>query len=137
VSQENVEVVLRLQFGPDVDVAKLFRDDDIWAALTEPLAAVLHPEFECVAHGVDARETFSGVDGMRDFWLDWLAPWTTYRSEVEDALDCGDRVLVLVREFGRRKGSTEEIMGRNAGVFTVRDGKILRVDAYAVRAEAL
>lgn len=39
---------------------------------------------------------------MRTGWLDWLAPWVQYRTEVENVLDAGDRVLVLTRDFGRR-----------------------------------
>ncbi len=46
-----------------------------------------------------------GLDGMRAGWLDWLAPWVQYRTEVEDVLDAGDRAHVITRDFGRREGS--------------------------------
>jgi ketosteroid isomerase-like protein len=52
-------------------------------------------------------------------------------------VDFGDRVLVLVRSFGRLEGSTAEVRLSPANVLTVRDGRISRYDAYADRHEAL
>jgi ketosteroid isomerase-like protein len=69
--------------------------------------------------------------------LDWLAPWATYRAEAEEVIDCGDRVLVLRSVFGRLEGSAEEVTLTGAAVFTVRDGKIARIEGYADRDQAL
>jgi len=77
-----------------------------------------------------------GIDGFRALWLDWLAPWETYRAEPEKAIDLGDRVLWLGLDFGRRKGSAEEVRAKIAVVWTFRDGKVVRWDGYADRDEA-
>jgi ketosteroid isomerase-like protein len=77
-----------------------------------------------------------GIDSFRAFWRDWLAPWATYRTETDEAVDLGDRVLQFAREFGRRKGGMEEIKGNNAALWTFRDGKVVRFDAYVDRTEA-
>jgi ketosteroid isomerase-like protein len=69
--------------------------------------------------------------------LDWLKPWVAYRSEVEEAIDCGDRVLLLVRDFGRREGTDVEVRSNNAAIWTVDDGKIARAEFYTDRSEAL
>jgi ketosteroid isomerase-like protein len=137
MSRENVDLVLGLMLAPDVDIAPLFRDDEMWAALVDVVAPLIHREFECTGTLFGTETTYGGgVDGFRAFWLDWTAPWVTYRSETEEIFDLEDRVLQFAREFGRRDGNTEEVMGRNAAVWTFRDGKVVRFDAYADRAVA-
>ena len=138
MSQENVEMVRLLQPAPDVDLAQLFRNDDVWAATLEGLSYLLHPDFECVQSWIGAEPTnYPGVDGLREAWLDWLTPWATYRTEIQDVIDCGERVLVLVLDFGRREGTADEIKLFGSAVWTVRDGKIAHVQFYPDRDEAL
>ena len=138
MSQENVEVVLGLLPDPHVDFAQFFRDADRLAAFTEALMPVVHPGFENVRPGLlGGGKTYVGVDGMTDAWLDWLAPWATYRIEIEKAIDLGNRVLVLTLALGRPAGSEYEVPTTGATIWTFRDGKIVRVENYADRAEAL
>jgi ketosteroid isomerase-like protein len=137
MSQENVDIVKGLILAPDVDFVPLFRDDEMWAALVEGIASLVHPDFVCTATLFGPEIAYHGVDGFRAFWLDWMAPWATYRSESEELIDLGDQVLQFAREFGRRAGGTEEVKGDNAAVWTFRDEKVVRFDAYADRARAL
>jgi ketosteroid isomerase-like protein len=137
MSQENVELVLGLQPGPDDDLAQVFRDDDMWAAFVEAVAPFAHPDMESVPFRFDAEQSYTGMDGFRAFFLDWLAPWARYRVEVEKAIDCREQVVVLYRAFGRHRGSTQEVKSAVSWVWTVRDGKIARVEFYADTAEAL
>ena len=44
---------------------------------------------------------------------------------------------MLNRDRGLREGSTQEVEGRIAAVFTIRDGKVVRIDAYTTHGEAL
>ncbi|HEY4897147.1 MAG TPA: nuclear transport factor 2 family protein [Solirubrobacteraceae bacterium] len=137
MSQENVDLVLALQPGPDLDFARLFRDEDVAAAAIEAVAPYFHPDLECAHRLLGGERTYSGMAGLRASWLDWLAPWATYRIEVEEAIDCGDRVLILVHDFGRREGSTAEVRSNNAAIWTIRDGKVASAEFYADRAWAL
>jgi ketosteroid isomerase-like protein len=61
----------------------------------------------------------------------------TYRTEIEEGIDLGDRVLLRLRDFGRRAGSSQEVKLTAAAVWTVHGGKVARIDFYATRAEAL
>ncbi len=126
-----------LQPGPGVDLVRLFRDDERWATFTETAARFYHSGFETAGTLVGIEMSSTGMEGFRTFWLDWLAPWATYRTEPEEAVDLGERVLVLSHSFGRLEGSTQEVKEVPAAVWTVRDGKIARVDLYLDRAEAL
>jgi ketosteroid isomerase-like protein len=138
VSQENVEVVLGLQLAPDdVDFAQRVRDDDMWTRWVETATPAFRSDFETIANVFGTKAVHTGMEGFRAFWLDWLSPWASYRVEIEQAIDCGDRVLVLVCDFGRREGSTQEIAGNNASVWTVHDGQVARIALYPEQAEAL
>jgi ketosteroid isomerase-like protein len=137
MSQENVELVTQLQPAPDVDMAELFRNDDMWSALADAVAPFFHPNFESVAPGVPGTERVHvGVDGLRAAWLEWLEPWLTYRTEIEQALDAGDRVLLLTHDYGRHEGAAQEVKVDGSAVWTISDGKIARADFFTARSEA-
>ena len=137
MSEENVELVLRVQPASDADVVQLLRDDLMWAALSEATAPFIHPEAEFIRVGLPDARTYTGIDGFRAGYLDWLAPWVSYRVETDEVIDCGNRVLVLNHGFGCLKGSTQEVKGNTAAIYTVRDGKLARCEIYDDRAEAL
>ncbi len=119
-------------------MAHLFRDDAAFAAMTKVVAPKLHPDFEVVGIEPTRGETiYRGLDGLRAFNLDWLSPWETYRAEIVDAKDLGDRVLLFVRDFGRREGSSQDVVQDAGSVWTLREGKVARAEFYADRAEAL
>jgi hypothetical protein len=133
-----VEIVMALSPGPDVDIAPLIRDDETWAVLVEFWASVVHPDFRCTATLLGSETSYgTGADAIRAFYLDWMAPWVTYRVVIEEARDLGDRIVLLVTDYGRRKGTAEEIKGRNASVWSFSDGKIIRFDAYSDQDDAL
>ena len=140
MSQENVEIVKALfeRLG-EGDFTLFARDDDLWAAWSEAVVPFFHQDVESVGRDpVVGGTSYLGLDGLRALWLDWVAPWVTWRAEVEEVIDLGDRVLMLSRAFGLLKGSRAEVEATDAAiVWTVRDGKIARVEFYAKRAEAL
>ena len=121
----------------EMEIAQVVRNDDVWAARVEAVAAFYHPDVESVRLGLPDGRTYTGLDGLRNLWLEWLAPWTTYRIEAEDVIDLGDRVLLLAHVFGRLGESQAEVENTVASVYTVRDGKIARAEFYLDRTEAL
>jgi ketosteroid isomerase-like protein len=125
---------------PDADLAHLVRDDELWAQLADAIGSFFHPDFECRASliGNGRRYAGGGLSAFRAFWLDWLAPWATYRmGEIEQTIDCGERVVVIVRDLGRPIEGEHEVRGRNAAVWTLREGQAIRWEGYPHPAEAL
>jgi ketosteroid isomerase-like protein len=117
MSQENVEVVRRfLLLG--VDEALTLADPDI----------VWNPAEEAATHGHDA---------VRDSLVRWKAEWDDYELLPEAFEDVGDCVVTAVRLRGRGRGSGAEVDARFYDVFTLRQGKILRMDQFTQRSEAL
>jgi hypothetical protein len=139
MSEENVELVRSLLPPSGTDLVPLVREDALVAAYVEAAAPFTDPEFECSSDwdGVSPRTTYRGADGLRRLFLDWLTPWASYRSEVEDYVDLGDRVLVLVRDYGRREDSDFEVEVIGASIWTIREQKVTRADLYVHRRDAL
>jgi ketosteroid isomerase-like protein len=136
MSQENVELVRRIYPPPEVDYVQLCSDDTLWTEWAEVVAPLVHTDFACVMYDLGGKRRYDGLDGVRAFMLDWTAPWATYQIEIEEAIDLGERVLLLNDDRGRRDGSTQEVRGRVGAVFTVSDGKIARLDVYTTRGDA-
>jgi ketosteroid isomerase-like protein len=140
MSQEDVEIVRRL-LGPfeQGDIVPLFCDETISASMTAAGAPFFTSDFECVFVRDDVgRAAYSGLDGLRAAWLDWLLPWESYHAEIEDVIDAGEgRVLVLTRDYACPKGASAEVYFVGAPIWTLRDGKVARIEFYWNRDEGI
>jgi ketosteroid isomerase-like protein len=134
MSRENVELVRRLIPTPDTDVALLFREEKLFEAARKALEPLIDPDFEAVAVW-EGGTTYAGVEGFREMWLDWLEPWATYHVHVDEVIDAGDRVVVLVRDRGRRHDTDAEVELISGSVWEVRDGRLVRVEFCGDRRE--
>jgi ketosteroid isomerase-like protein len=99
------------------------------------------PEIDFVMRGGLNRGTWKGVEGMAEGWATMLNAWENLHAVPEGfrATDDG-RILVFVRNEGRGRGSGIQIDGistHGANVFTVRDGKVTRLELYWDRDEAI
>jgi ketosteroid isomerase-like protein len=116
---------------------QVFSDDGAADGLLAAAAPFFHDDVR-VGQGSGFQADWSGVGlaDLRDGWKDWLEPWESYRTEVEDVFEAGDRIVVLVRDFGRRSGTTAEVSVAGGSVWKVRDGKVAEVEFYIDRADA-
>ena len=101
----------------------------------EALAGLFDPNVEAVPAWRGTGTTYSGIEGFREMWLDWLQPWATYHVQVEEMIEVGDRVVVLVRDSARRHDMDVEVELISGSVWSFRDGKIARVEFHANRHE--
>src|SRR5579859_4111697 len=96
----------------------------------------LHPDPENEWVGID--DTYRGPDGVLAYIRTVEEAVEDYRPEVERFIDAGDKVVTLAVERGRGRGSGAEVRSvRTAHVWTLRDGKAIRLDLYNDRSEAL
>ena len=139
MAADAVEVVRSLQPASDVNLADLFLRDADDATVEASLTAVsprYTDDFVCILHALSSEER-PGVAGLRESWLDWIAPWESYRAEIDDVRAGDDgRVLVVGRDYGRRPGMTDEVELLASAVWTVRDGRISRAEFFTSRADA-
>ena len=136
MSRENVELVRALIPPPGTDLAALVRDDSVFQATVDALAPVLDPDVASVAVW-QGGTTYRGVEGFRELWLDWLRPWATYNTHLDELLDAGDCVVALVRDRARRADMDAEVEIITGSVWQVVDGRVVHVRFYGDRREAL
>ena len=80
---------------------------------------------------------YSGRDAIRDFLTDFLASWERFHQTVEQARADGDRVVVVIHLEARGRGSEADVDARYAHVWTISEGRGVRVDAFYDPEEAL
>ena len=104
------------------------------------LGPLVDPELEVDLVGPEYLNqplVYRGMDGYIEAWRDWLEPYESYHVESEEYIDAGDKVVQLVRQVGRTRVSSVPIETRSAGVFTFRDGKLVRAEFHLERESAM
>jgi ketosteroid isomerase-like protein len=127
VSAENVEVVRRAFLA--------FADRGF-----DGLAEFLHPEinWRAMEGAPDDVGEMDGIEAARRYVQDWPDMFDDFTSEIEELCDVSDdQVVAVIHNSGRAKRSGVPTELRYAALYTIRDGKIVRIREYATRAEAL
>jgi ketosteroid isomerase-like protein len=78
-----------------------------------------------------------GNDAVLANYERWNEAWEGAETTLDEVIGRGDRVFLAARFHARGRASGVEVETRLYEVYTVRDGKVLRIDEYATRAEAL
>jgi len=104
----------------DMTVARAYADSDV----------EVH-----VAQGADLPvgldDAYYGVDGYCRAMEEWAAAWRKWRVEVEKVVEVAqDRFLVTGRHFGEGRASGANLEQWSAALYTMRRGKIARVDMF-------
>ena len=121
MSQENVEIVrqgFEAYVRGDLSAALANHDPDV----------VFNPAEE---------PPIAGRDAVRAYIERWEEPWDEYVAEAEEFVDAEDRVVVTFHVRARGKASGAEVDARSYQVHTLREGKLVRMDEYMTRTEAL
>ena len=126
MSEENVEIIRR--------------GYEHFAATGEVRPDLTDPEFVwdmSTFRGWPEQKTYAGLEGARQFLTEWTAAWEDWRVDLEELIDAGgDRVLAIVRQRGRSKSTGLSVEMHFAQLWTLRDGKQVRMEMYASPAEA-
>jgi ketosteroid isomerase-like protein len=123
MSEENVEIVRRA-FAYEVSGVG---DRAEAEAVFDP-NVVMNPSDERPSYGFDA---------MRSNMERWTSAFDDLEVTAEEFIDAGDRVLVTAYHRGRGRASGVEVDTRFYELYTLRDRKVVRVDEFTDRPEAL
>ena len=116
MSQENVEIVRKF----------VLDEHGEWLTYLDPTVV-----------WNSADESARGVEGVEGLMTRWESTWDDYEVIPEDFVDAGDRVIAILRVRGRGRESGAAVDARFHQVFTIRGGKIVRMDEFMERSEAL
>jgi ketosteroid isomerase-like protein len=120
MSEENVEIVRR--------------NYEHLSKTGEPLADVCDEEIEFSFAWMEGH----GFDRLRQATAEWTGTFEEWHIEARELIEVGpDQVIAIVRDRARPKGSNAEIDNEFAHLWTLRDGLIIRFEAFTDRAEAL
>jgi ketosteroid isomerase-like protein len=123
MSQENVEIVRRI-------LERLGKAG-------EPDLSNLDPNIEVHDHELPDSEVHHGHGGYIRSIQDWEDAWSDYHFDLEELIDTGDRVVVILHTTATGRGSGIKLDRRDAQVYELRDGKVVRLDYFSTKAEAL
>jgi ketosteroid isomerase-like protein len=106
--------------------------------------SLIDPEIELDARGArevvpDVADVYRGPEGFRTFWRRWYEAWRDIQFDVQDYLDSGDEVVVLIcnqRQWGRYSGIASELPPY-ALIYTFRNGKLVRLRVFPDHDSAL
>ena len=126
MSQENVEILR--------GATEAFNRGD-----PEAWVAVLAPEFEYTASGavVGIGGTYRGAEGFRRFLASFWDEFDEPNAEIRDLIEAGDQVLAAVSFRGRGKQSGIAASWDLWQLWTLREGKAVRGQAFTSEEEAL
>lgn len=126
MSQERVEALLRSYHA-------INRGD------VEAAASVLPPDFEFIPPGIlPDVEVYRGPEGFVRFWKTWQGTFENFHLEIEETIDAGDKVVVMVAASGVVKDSGAEVRTPSfPHVWAFEGDRIVRMEALQNRALAL
>jgi ketosteroid isomerase-like protein len=125
MSRENVERV--------EEIVRAFNSEDI-----ELILSLTQPEFELdVPPELSAEpDVYRGRDGMRRYWESFQDAMDEIRIEPEQLRDAGEAVVVAMRITAKGRRTAIAVEQRTVGVWTLRDGQVTRIQAYASLSDA-
>lgn len=128
MSEENVQVVVGLFENTNA------RDfEAVMDAYADDVVLAVHG----AAQGIGGAGA-AGRKAVGEWFGDWFSTFDRdYRFEIEETRDWGDRVFLVATHHSRGRASGVPVTQRAAWIYTLRDGKIVRCDAYADREGAL
>jgi ketosteroid isomerase-like protein len=122
---KNIELVregLEAFLGGDMDRAAELAHPDVVSYRAPPL-----PD----------PQTYNGFEGLGQMYVDWTAEFDEYEMEPVEFTEVGQRVFVEIMHRGTGRASGAVVAGRFWFVYTMAEGKVLRLDVYLTKEQAL
>ena len=95
------------------------------------------PDFELILVDAGLSGPYVGAAGVTKWYAELAEVWETFRTEVEEVIDLGDRVVVLGRIHNKGRGSGIEVDVVAAHLWTIKDDAPVRLELIGDREEAL
>jgi ketosteroid isomerase-like protein len=122
MSQENVEIVRRALEG---FVAGEIR----WETMDE--------EVEIHDHDILDAGEYRGHSGFTRWLEDWSTGLPVVSLELQEFIDAGDAVVAVFLLKAKARGSSVDVERQDGIVYRLRNGKVIRLDYYNSRHQAL
>jgi ketosteroid isomerase-like protein len=122
MSQENVEIVRRALEG-------FVAGEILWETMDE--------EVEIHDHDILDAGEYRGHSGFTRWVEDWGTGLPIVSLELQEFIDAGDAVVAVFLLKAKPRGSSVDVERRDGIVYRLRDAKIIRLDYYNSRRQAV
>jgi ketosteroid isomerase-like protein len=82
-------------------------------------------------------QIYRGPDGVREALDKWFEIWEWMHVDIEEIVDVGERVFLIMHQRAKGRGSEIEVEIRSFNVYTFRDGRVMRIELFIEREPAL
>ena len=124
------------QEGPFSPGSKI-EGEQIIETVTELLRHNAHPEYLTVMASESVTQDYSGPEGFKEAWSDWVSPYEGFRIEFDDVFQLDDKVVFLVRQIATTRHSGVEVETSSASVWWLEDAQIRQAGFYLDRRAGL
>jgi ketosteroid isomerase-like protein len=126
MSEENLEIVRQVyEAAAGRDSASIF-------ALYDP-----DVELDATRLGVGDLGVYRGHEGLRSLFGALHQVWGELEYDYEELIDAGEHVAAVVTRHARGRASGVDVEAPLAVLWTVREGKVVKVVWFTTREEAL
>jgi len=134
---ELLERTLEQGFPIDEDIPSALSSDERLGRLRRAIETVAGDDLVVEMVGNEGfRAERRGADGFVEAWRDWVSPFKTFRVAIDDVIDSGNHLVVLVSQRGKAHDSDVELASDAAAVWTFDGDRLRRVGFYLDRDEA-
>jgi hypothetical protein len=130
---DNLELVRRLRRAFEAEPGAAAAGD----RLIEVFRPVADPELKARLGGGAITSEYTGIEGLRRGWEDFLRSFENVRFQFEEMVEVGAAVVDMVTLIGVPRGTDIEVEQAAAAIFEFDRGRLIRVELHLDRDEAL
>jgi ketosteroid isomerase-like protein len=90
-----------------------------------------------VSNHPSGRDTYHGHDGLRELFREWHEAWGKIEYGYDELIEAGEQVIAVVTRHARGRASGVEVERPFALLWTLHDGRVVRLVWFLSREDAL
>lgn len=134
---ELLERTLEQGFPIDEDIPTALANQERLDRLRRAIEEVAGDDLVVAMVGNEGfRTERRGVEGFVEAWRDWVSPFERLRIVINDVIDSGNHLVVLVTQHATARDTEIEIAADAAAVWTFEGDRLTQVGFYLDRDDA-
>jgi len=104
--------------------------------MADAIGSIATDDFTCGMVAFDVTQEFTGSEGVKAAWGDWLEPYAELHFRIREFREIGENVLMLVDQVGTTRHGGVEVEQPSAAVWMFRGERLRRVEFHLDRRAA-
>jgi hypothetical protein len=131
------ELIGLISDGGPLSAGTTLEGEQMIEVLSELLRHNAHPDYVTLMVSESQTFDYSGVDGFKEAWEDWISPYESFRVVLDEVIPLEDKLVFTVRQIVTTRHSSVEVETPSATVWWIEDGLIRQAAFYLDRRAAL